>query len=91
MKVFLFEDSCLFLSVKSQKHAMRVKDIACQMNTSHNKHESIMNTAKTLMGLYSKDIYIHKYIYIPTYLVPSLPSKRLHEYVFHASISSKSK
>ena len=29
MKVFLFEDSCLFFVVKSQKHAMRVKDIAC--------------------------------------------------------------
>ena len=29
MKVFLFEDSCLFFIVQSQKHAMRVKDIAC--------------------------------------------------------------
>ena len=57
MKVFYLKARACFCQVKSQKHAMRVKDIACQMNTSHNKHESIMNSAKNANGpTYSKDI-----------------------------------
>ena len=50
MKVSFYLKARACYLVKSQEHARRVKDIACSINTSHNKHESIMNSAKNANG-----------------------------------------